>query len=129
MEYSPDFHDDEEDEIGLIRLSRVTYQLPDDQPDAMGWRVADVEGVDFGKVSDLLADATTGQIVFAAITCEGTGRTSLVPVEGMHLDEMHTRLIIPMRQSDIKGGPDFDDDVVDVMPFVDYWVKLVAAES
>ena len=126
MDYSPDFHDDEEDEIGLVRLSRVTYRLADDQPDAMGWKVADVEGVDFGTVSDLLADATTGQIVFAAITCGDTGRTALVPVEGMYLDEIRTRLIIPVRQSDITGGPDFNDEVVDVMPFVDYWVKLAA---
>ena len=128
MEYCPDFCDDE-DEIGLVRLSRVTYQLADDQPDAMGWKVADIEGVDFATVADLLADATSGQIVFVAVACTDTDKTTLVPVEGIYLDEVNTRLIIPVRQSDITGGPEFNDEVVDVMPFVDYWVRLVATRS
>lgn len=127
MDYSPDFHDEEDDEIGLVRLSRVTYQLAEDQPDAMGWGVADAEDVEFGRVSDLLADAMSGQIVFVAVTSDGTGRTALVPVEGVYLDERRARLIIPLRQSDITGCPDFNDHVVDVMPFVDYWVRLAAA--
>ena len=129
MDYSPDFHDEEEEEIGLVRLSRITYQLADGQPDAMGWLVADIEGVDFGRVSDLLADATSGQIVFVAVTGDESGTTALVPVEGTYLDEVQTRLIVPLRQSDIRGCPDFNDDVVDVMPFVDYWVNLVGSRS
>ena len=129
MDYSPDFHEEEEEEIGLVRLSRTTYQLADGQPDAMGWLVADIEGVDFGRVSELLADAATGQIVFVAVTTDDSGKTALVPVEGTYLDEVGTRLIVPLRQSDIKGCPDFNDEVVDVMPFVDYWVRLVATRS
>ena len=50
-----------------------------------------------------------------------------MPVEGVYLDERALALIIPLRQSDITGCPDFNDDVVDVMPFVDYWVRLAAA--
>ena len=129
MDYSPDFHEEEDEEIGLVRLSRTTYQLADGQPDAMGWLVADIEGVDFGRVSELLADAATGQIVFVAVTTNDSGKTALVPVEGTYLDEVETRLIVPLRQSDIKGCPDFNDEVVDVMPFVDYWVRLVATRS
>jgi len=127
MDYSPDFHDEEEDEVGLVRLSRVTYQLAEGQPDAMGWGVADAEEVEFGQVSDLLADAMSGQIVFVAVTSNGSGKTALVPVEGVYLDESRSRLMIPLRQSDITGCPDFNDTVVDVMPFVDYWVRLASA--
>ncbi len=129
MEYYPDFFDEEEEETesGLVRLSRVRYQLADGQPDAMGWSATDVEGVEFGKVSDLLADAMTGQIVFAAVTTYDDGRTALVPVEGMALDMTRSMLLIPLRQSDIRGCPDFTDDVVDLMPFVEYWTRVTAA--
>ena len=67
MQYYPDFAEDEDEQIGLVRLSCVTYQLAEGQPDAMGWQVADMEGVIFGIVSDMLADAGSGQIVFVAI--------------------------------------------------------------
>lgn len=125
MDYYPDFPDEEE-EGGLVRLSRVTYQLADGQPDAMGWKVADIEGVKFGRVSDLLADAVTGQIIFAAVTHDRSGRTALIPVEGMYLDVAQNLLIIPARETDISGSPDFNDEVVDVMPFVEYWVRLAS---
>ncbi len=124
MAYYPDFRDEEEEQIGLVRLSRVTYQLADGQPDAMGWQVADVEGVIFGTVSDMLADAGTGQIVFVAVMTEDSGRIALVPVEGMYLDMAHDLLIVPARASDVVNSPEFTDEVVDVMPFVDYWVSL-----
>lgn len=124
MDYYPDFQDEEEEQIGLVRLSRVTYQLADGQPDAMGWQVADVEGVIFGTVADMLADAGTGQIVFVAVRAEETSRTALVPVEGMYLDISHDLLIVPARESDVRNSPDFNDEVIDVMPFVDYWVSL-----
>ena len=125
MDYEPDFHD-EEDEGGLVRLSRVRYQLQDGQPDAMGWRVADIEGVEFGTVTDLLADAITGQIMFAAVTSMGSGKTALIPVEGMYLDLHEEQLVIPVSQSDVHRSPDFCDDTVDVMPYVDYWLRLAA---
>jgi len=124
MEYYPDFRDEDEDQIGLVRLSRVTYQLADGQPDAMGWQVADIEGVIFGNVSDMLADAGTGQIVFVAVRAEDSGKIALVPVEGMYLDIAHDLLIVPARESDVVNSPEFTDEVVDVMPFVDYWVGL-----
>lgn len=124
MAYYPDFQDEEEEQIGLVRLSRVTYQLADGQPDAMGWRVADVEGVIFGSVADMLADAGTGQIVFVAVRSEETGKVALVPVEGMYLDTAHNLIIVPARESDVVNGPEFTDEVVDVMPFVEYWLNL-----
>jgi hypothetical protein len=125
MDYQPDFYDEEE-EGGLVRLSRVRYQLQDGQPDAMGWRVADIEGVEFGTVTDLLADAMTGQIMFAAVTSLGSGKTALIPVEGMYLDLHEEQLVIPVSQSDVHRSPDFRDDTVDVMPYVDYWLRLAA---
>jgi hypothetical protein len=124
MAYYPDFRDEEEEQIGLVRLSRVTYQLADGQPDAMGWQVADVEGVIFGTVSDMLADAGTGQIVFVAVRTEESGKLALVPVEGMYLDIAHDLLIVPARENDVVNSPEFTDEVVDVMPYVDYWVSL-----
>lgn len=127
MGYYPDFVDEEEEQIGLVRLSRVTYQLADGQPDAMGWQVADIEGIIFGTVADMLADSGTGQIVFVAVKAEDTNRTALVPVEGMYLDTAHDLLIVPARESDVRGSPCFTDDVIDVMPFVDYWVGLARA--
>jgi len=125
MDYYPDFPEDEE-EGGLVRLSRVTYQLADGQPDAMGWNVADIEGVKFGRVSDLLADAVSGQIIFAAVTNVRSGRTALIPVEGIYLDVAQDLLIVPARESDINSSPDFTDEVVDVMPFVEYWLRLAS---
>lgn len=124
MDYYPDFRDEQEEQIGLVRLSRVTYQLADGQPDAMGWQVADIEGVIFGTVSDMLADAGTGQIVFVAVRTEEAGKLALVPVEGMYLDIAHDLLIVPARESDVVNSPEFTDEVVDVMPYVDYWVGL-----
>ena len=124
MDYYPDFREEEEEQIGLVRLSRVTYQLADGQPDAMGWQVADIEGVIFGTVSDMLADAGTGQIVFVAVRTEESGKLALVPVEGMYLDIAHDLLIVPAREGDVVNSPEFTDEVVDVMPFVDYWVGL-----
>jgi hypothetical protein len=123
----PDYFDDTEEESGCVRLSRVTYELADGQPDAMGWRAVDVEGVSFGTICDMLADANTGQILFVAITSRDTGKTSLVPVEGSYLDLVQRVLIIPARESEIRGCPDFTDDIVDLMPFVDYWMKLAQA--
>ena len=127
MGYYPDFFDEDEEQIGLVRLSRVTYQLADGQPDAMGWQVADIEGVIFGTVADMLADSGTGQIVFVAVKSEDTERTALVPVEGMYLDIAHDLLIVPARESDVRNSPNFTEDVIDVMPFVDYWVALARA--
>lgn len=124
MEYYPDFPE-ERQEGGLVRLSRVRYQLAEGQPDTMGWTAADIEGIVFGKVSDMLADMNTGQIVFVAITHEDTGKTSLVPVEGMFLDLEHELMIMPATEADIEDSPHFTDDVVDVMPFVEYWIGLV----
>lgn len=124
MEYYPDFPE-EEASGGLIRLSRVRYQLAEGQPDAMGWSVADVNGIEFGHVTDMLADADTGQIVFVAVTNELSGKTALVPVEGMYLDLTSNMLIVPASESDVEGSPDFSDDVIDVMPFVEYWLKLM----
>jgi hypothetical protein len=128
MDYTPDFHEEDE-EIGLVRLSRVTYQLADGQPDAMGWCVADIDGQEFGRVSDLLADAMTGQIVFVAITSGDSGKTALMPVEGVYLDETQQRLWVPLPRCDVTGCPDFNDEVIDVMPFVDYWTTLGTARE
>lgn len=125
MEYYPDFEDEEEG--GLVRLSRVRYQLSEGQPDAMGWRVADSEGVEFGTVSDLLADIATGQIIFAAVTDEDTGKTTLIPVEGMYLDMAESVVVVPARESDIRRSPEFTEETVDVMPYVEYWLRLAAA--
>lgn len=124
MGYYPDFHDEEEEQVGLVRLSRVTYQLADAQPDAMGWQVADIEGVIFGTVSDMLADAGTGQIVFVAVKAEESDKIALVPVEGMYLDIAHDLVIVPAREHDVRNSPEFTDEVYDVMPFVDYWIGL-----
>ena len=129
MEHGPDFAENEEQEGGLVRLSRVTYQLADGQPDAMGWKAADIEGVEFGRVSDLLADAATGQIIFAAIDNDCSGNTALIPVEGMYLDMARCLLIVPVRESEIRGCPNFTDDVVDLMPFVEYWVQRAASPA
>ena len=127
MEYYPDYLDKEEEEVGLVRLSRVTYQLADGQPDAMGWKVTDVEGVEVGTVSDMLADLGTGQIVFVAVKSHQTGKTALVPVEGVFLDLANDMLMVPARESDIRNSPDFTEDIVDVMPFVEYWLKVAIA--
>ncbi|MCL5104040.1 MAG: PRC-barrel domain-containing protein [Armatimonadetes bacterium] len=125
MEYYPDFNDD--DEGGLVRLSRVRYQLSEGQPDAMGWRVADSEGVEFGTVSDLLADIATGQIIFAAVTNADTGKTTLIPVEGMYLDVTDSMVVVPARESEVGRCPEFTEDTIDVMPYVEYWLRLAAA--
>jgi hypothetical protein len=127
MEYYPDFAEEEEEHGGLVRLSRVRYELAEGQPDAMGWRVADVDGVEFGTVTDLLADSMTGQIIFAAITGDGTSRTALIPVEGVYLDLTRSLLIVPVSESDVMACPDFTDDVVDLMPYVEYWMHKAAA--
>ena len=129
MQFYPDSADDEQDEGGLVRLTRVTYQLAEGQPDAMGWKAVDAEGLVFGKVSDLLADASTGQIIFAAIENDYSGKTALIPVEGMYLDMTRNLLIVPVRESEVRGCPDFTDDVIDLMPFVDYWVRRCAAHA
>ncbi len=128
MEYDPDFFDDEE-EVGLVRLSQVSYQLAEGQPDAMGWRVTDQDGHEFGVVSDLLADLNTGQIVFAAIRSDSTGKTSLVPVEGTYLDVNAEVLMLPHSQPELEQSPEFGDDVVDVKPFVQYWLKLATIRA
>ena len=125
MEYQPGFS--EEEERGLVRLSRVTYELAEGQPDAMGWRAADAEGVEFGSVSDMLADSLSGQIVFVAVTFDALARTALVPVEGLYLDLTAKVLIVPCRRSDIQSCPEFTDEVVDLMPFVDYWTRVTAS--
>jgi len=124
MEFYPNFPEDRD--RGLVRLSRVTYELAEGQPDAMGWRAADAEGVQFGCVSDMLADAQSGQIVFVAITFDVSDKTALVPVEGLYLDLTDKVLIIPVRQSDVQHCPDFTNDVVDLMPFVDYWTRVAS---
>lgn len=125
MDYEPDFY--EEEEGGLVRLSRVRYQLTEGQPDAMGWAVADIEGVEFGKVTDLLADAMSGQIIFAAVTSYDSGKTALIPVEGVYLDLQEEMLIIPVRESDVRRSPSFTEETIDVMPFVEYWLRLATA--
>lgn len=128
MQYYPDF-EQEDAQIGLVRLSCVTYQLADGQPDAMGWQVADMEGVIFGTVSDMLADAGSGQIVFVAIKDEESHKVSLVPVEGMYLDISHALVVVPALESDVLDSPDFTENVVDVMPFLEYWLNLARAQS
>ena len=129
MGYYPDSAEDDTQEGGLVRLSRVTYQLADGQPDAMGWKAGDIEGVEFGTVSDLLADAATGQIIFAAIANDFSGKTALVPVEGMYLDMTRSLLVVPVSEREIRACPDFTDEVVDLMPFVEFWVQRTAAQE
>ena|GEM_PF-893219 len=126
MDYSPDFP--EEQERGcLIRLSRIRYEMAEGQPDAMGWRVADINGIEFGTITDLLADLMTGQIICAAITTDNTGKTALIPVEGVYLDMSRKLLIVPVTESEVRDSPDFDEDVVDLMPYVEYWASKIAA--
>lgn len=126
MSYFPDFPEEQE-RGALIRLSRVRYELAEGQPDAMGWRVADINGIEFGTITDLLADLMTGQIIFAAVTADDTGKTALIPVEGVYLDLSRKLLIVPVTESEVRDSPDFSDDVVDLMPYVEYWAAKVAA--
>ncbi len=116
---------DEESEHGLVRLSCVRYEIAEGQPDAMGWRVEDVNGQECGYVSDLLADAVTGQILYVAVTDNDTEKVSLVPVEGSFLDTCHKTLVLSVPESVIANSPDFSDDVVDVSPFIDYWMEMI----
>jgi hypothetical protein len=93
----------------------------------MGWRVLDADGVEFGIVSDLLADVGTGQIIFAAVTSKASGKTALIPVEGMYLDLAVGAVIVPVSELAVRDCPEFTDEVVDVMPYVEYWLRRVAA--
>lgn len=126
MDYSPSFPEEQE-RGSLIRLSRVRYELAEGQPDAMGWKVADINGIEFGTITDLLADLMTGQIIFAAIKTDNTGKTALIPVEGVYLDMSRKLLIVPVTESEVRDSPDFDEDVVDLMPYVEYWAAKIAA--
>lgn len=124
MEYNPYFPEEEQEQLAVVRLSRVTYELAEGQPDAMGWGAADADGIIFGTVSDMLADAMTGQILFVAISHNQTGKTALVPVDGVFLDIAKQIMLVPIPEAAVMGCPDFTEDVVDLMPFVDYWYKL-----
>jgi len=124
MENYPECSTDQ-NEVGLVRLSRISYRLEEGQPDAMGWKVADAEGAVFGTIFDLLADGDSGQIVFVAVTTDESGRRVLIPVEGAYLDLTDETLIIPVSEDDVAHSPEFTDETEDITPFVEYWRHFV----
>ena len=47
----------------------------------------------------------------------------------MYLDIAHSLVVVPAMESDVRNSPEFSEQVVDVMPFVDYWLGLARARS
>jgi hypothetical protein len=47
----------------------------------------------------------------------------------MYLDMTRSLLIVPIRESDIRTCPDFTEDVVDLMPFIEFWVARAETQA
>jgi hypothetical protein len=108
----------------LVRLSQIEYEADPNQPDLLGWSVADAEGEAFATLDDMLVDVETGEIPFASICYND--RCTAVPLELFFMDEPNKRLVLPVNKEELSDAPQFTDETEDVQPHIDFWDNITA---
>lgn len=113
------------EEVGqLVRLSQMEDIPEEEQPELLGWMVADADGKTFGRIADLLVDTETGEIPFASV-CYGDKCTA-IPLEVMFLDEANKLLVLPVDQEELRDAPEFTADTEDIQRYVEFWDELTS---
>src|SRR5215471_12049507 len=84
----------------LTPLSSLgAWRVSEGEPDIRGWDVRTVSGRQPGAVSDLLIDASAGEVVLLDVDLPGTDRHTFVPIRVVQIDR--DRRIVLMDSADI----------------------------
>lgn len=84
----------------LVPMSSLSsWRVADGEPDIRGWEVQTVSNRQLGTVSDLLIDASAGEVVLIDVDLPGTDKHALVPIRVVQIDR--TRRAILMDSADL----------------------------
>ena len=81
------------------------FTIAEGEADIRGWDVQTVSGREVGKVSDLLVDTTTDEVVMLDVDLAGSDRHTLAPVRAAQLDR--GRRVVVLDSADLRDVADF----------------------
>ena len=76
-----------------------SWRVAEGEPDIRGWEVQTVSNRQLGTVSDLLIDASAGEVVLIDIDLPGSDKHALVPIRVVQIDR--ARRVILMDSADL----------------------------
>ena len=99
----------------LAHLSDLRdFDIPKGEPDPRGWDVKTADGVEIGKVDDLLVDTGLGRLRYLEVKLKGDIADQadkeyvLIPVGAARLDDDSDDVIISVNQANLAGIPAYD---------------------
>jgi hypothetical protein len=81
------------------------FTIAEGEADIRGWEVQTVSGREVGKISDLLVDTTTDEVVMLDVDLAGSDRHTLAPVRAAQLDR--GRRVVVIDSADLRDVADF----------------------
>jgi sporulation protein YlmC with PRC-barrel domain len=77
------------------------YRLLKGEPDIRGWSVYTSNGREVGRVAELLADPTIGEVVMLEVDLTGSNRRVMAPIRAAWIDRASKRVILDGAQLSI----------------------------
>jgi sporulation protein YlmC with PRC-barrel domain len=78
------------------------YRLGKGEPDIRGWSVFTSNGREVGRVAELLADPTIGEVVMLEVDVTGSSRRVMAPIRAAWIDRGSKRVILDGAQLSIE---------------------------
>ena len=98
----------------LVKLSDTYETIELGDKDLRGYSVKDKDGVDIGKVHDLLIDLHENKVRFLVVQAGGFlgmgQKLFAVPWNALKLDTQNKRFVLDMDKDRLKSAPGFDSD-------------------
>jgi sporulation protein YlmC with PRC-barrel domain len=82
----------------LKRLSDLKYRVADGEPDIVGWTVFASTGREVGRVTDLLVDVETREVVMLDVDLRRGDQHTLAPVRAAWIDHAAKRVVLDARE-------------------------------
>ena len=82
----------------LKRLSDLKYRVADGEPDIVGWTVFASTGREVGRVTDLLVDVESREVVMLDIDLRRGDQHTLAPVRAAWIDHAAKRVVLDARE-------------------------------
>jgi sporulation protein YlmC with PRC-barrel domain len=78
------------------------YRLLKGEPDIRGWSVYTSNGREVGRIAELLADPTVGEVVMLEVDLTGSNRRVMAPIRAAWIDRASKRVILDGAQLSIE---------------------------
>lgn len=82
----------------LKRLSDLKYRVADGEPDIVGWTVFASTGREVGRVTDLLVDVESREVVMLDVDLRRGDQHTLAPVRAAWIDHAAKRVVLDARE-------------------------------